>query len=885
MHFLPKPILSQSFSAITGSHRAGETVFQNSLGANGINYSVERAEELFEQHRHEIILSTDRLFARFMFFQLIAGILMALFIAPLTWAGQSTEIHTHIWLAILASAIISIVPIWMTRVWPGATFNRYVISVAQMLMSAVLISLTGGRIETHFHVFGSLVILSLYRDWRVLIPATIVVAFDHFFRGIYWPFSVYGVATVSPLRSLEDAGWVILEDIFLVISCLRSIREMRSIANRTAALEASEEGFRQIFEEAPIGMAVVGLDESLKQVNRVLSEVLGYSTTELTQLATTDITFKDDIPQGAQDAQDLLTGGPRSFVERRYVRKNGEIIWITRTAWLIRDVDGKPQNFLIMVEDISERKRAEAALCESKRLLEAAHAANQLIMDNSQDVICTIDEKGCFISVSAACEQVWGYTATELAGRPYIDLVCPEDRAMTQQVAEILMIDGKITDFVNRYTRKDGTLVDILWSATWSERDKLMFCVAHDVTDRARMEKELRDAKEEADRANHAKSEFLSRVSHELRTPLNAIIGFSQLLDRQNPTDAQRDRINHIINAGRHLLSLINEVLDISRVETGNMALSLEPVCVAEAVQEAVSLMRPIAAERGTELLASEELDVTDYVMADRQRLKQVLLNLLTNAVKYSPANGQVMIQSDTTDSGATRIAVRDNGNGIAPEKLDRLFTPFDRLGAEQTGVEGIGLGLALCQRLMQAMRGAIGADSTPGQGSTFWVELASTESAVAHAFSTRRNARALPPPKADAKKRTILYVEDNLSNLALIEQVLVELPHIELISAIQGELGTEMARRHSPDLILLDLHLPDLPGWEVLERLQQDETTRHIPVVVVSADATSRQIENLMAAGARAYLTKPLDVDEFFQVITEILATTAPEPSVAVYS
>jgi len=245
-----KNILAQSLVAIKGSRQPHETIFEMSLGAHGVNYSIERAEELFEQHRQEIIRSTDQLFARLMFFQLIAGILMAVFLAPLTWAGQSTGVHTHIWAAILLSGLITIIPIWMTRAWPGATFNRYVISVAQMLMSALLISLTGGRIETHFHVFGSLVILSLYRDWRVLIPATIVVGLDHFLRSIYWPYSVYGVVVASPLRSLEDAGWVILEDIFLVISCLRSVREMRSIASRTAALEASEQSFRQVFERS-----------------------------------------------------------------------------------------------------------------------------------------------------------------------------------------------------------------------------------------------------------------------------------------------------------------------------------------------------------------------------------------------------------------------------------------------------------------------------------------------------------------------------------------------------------------------------------------------------------------------------------------------------------
>ena len=856
-------------------------MFEVNSGALGVNYSVERADELFQQTRDEIFQDTDRLFAKLMFFQWIAGILIAIWIAPLMWSGESSQIHVHVWMAIFLGGALSIVPIWMTRAWPGATINRYVISVTQMLMSALLIALTGGRIETHFHVFGSLVVLSFYRDWRVLIPATIVVALDHFVRGIYWPYSVYGVLSVSPLRSIEHAAWVVFVEIFLVISCLRSIREMRVIATRRAALEASDQSFRKFFEEAPIGMGVVGLDESFGQVNATLCQMVGYSETEFTQLTTMDITFDEDIPQGKQNAEELLTGGVRSSVERRYVRKNGEILWITRTACLLRGADGNPCNFLIMVEDISERKRAEEALRESQRELEAAHHANQLIVDNSQDVLCSMDGYGRFISVSAACEQLWGYTAAELIGRPYIDFVCPEDRVMTNQVAEVLRMDGKISDFVNRYMRKDGTLVDVLWSASWSETNQTMFCVAHDVTNRAQIEKDLREAKKAADRANRAKSEFLSRMSHELRTPLNAILGFSQLLERQNPTEAQRPRINHIINAGRHLLSLINEVLDISRVETGNLEMSLEPVCVTDAIDDALNLMRPLAADRGIELITSERMGEKYYVKADRHRFNQVLLNLLTNAVKYTPLDGKITVSSTPTGSSAMRVVVSDTGAGISSEKLGRLFTPFDRLGAEQTSVEGTGLGLALCQRLMNAMNGSIGVSSTLGEGSTFWMELACTDSPVERVTSGKHIAFR-SPEGSEPKERTILYIEDNLSNLNLIEQMLADQPHIKLITAMQGQLGIELASRHSPDLILLDLHLPDVPGWDILSRLQSEEVTREIPVVIISADATSRQIERLMAAGARAYLTKPLDMEEFFRVIEELSAASLQETSVA---
>lgn len=831
----------------------------------GHDFSSARSDELFDQHRQQIHVKTDRLFARLMIVQWVAGIAAALFIAPRTWTGQTSHIHIHVWGAIFIGAAISAFPLWMIRTSPGEPVTRYVIAIAQMLMSALLIDLTGGRIETHFHVFGSLVILSFYRDWKVLIPATIVVALDHFLRGVYWPYSVYGVLTASPWRSLEHAGWVVFEDVFLVISCLRSIREMRSIANRTAALEASEQNSRQIFEDAPIGMAVVGLDEHFSRINAAFRDMIGYSEEELTERTPLDITYPGDVAISKELAQAMLNGSGRSYIEKRYVRKDGEVLWVTRTGCIIRDGSGQPQHFLIMVEDISDRKAAEEALCENRRELEAALKANQLIMTNSLDVICTIDEAGRFVTVNAACEQLWGYTPDELIGRQYIELVYPEDRPKTNEAAQNILAAGQLTDFTNRYIRKDGGLVDVLWSATWSPADKTHFCVAHDVTERIRIEKALREAKEEADRANHAKSEFLSRMSHELRTPLNAILGFGQLLERQSPTEIQRTRVRHIISAGRHLLDLINEILDISRIEVGRLQLSLEPVCVADAAQEALDLMRPLASEHQIQLSASAPLDEKVYVMADRQRFKQVLLNLLTNAVKYTPRGGNVTISSNESVQNSVRIEVSDTGPGIPTEKLSRLFTPFDRLGAEQSSVEGTGLGLALSQRLIHAMRGCIGVNSEPGKGSTFWVELPFTKSPLERIGP--RNGTGERAHVASVE-RTILYVEDNVSNLTLVEQMLAEHPQITLITAMQGRLALDLARQRVPDLILLDLHLPDMPGWEVLSELQRDNATREIPVIIISADATSRQIKRLMAAGAQAYLTKPIDVAEFFRVV-----------------
>lgn len=706
-----------------------------------IDTLTQRANELFEQDRQRTFRKTDRVFVCLMLVQWATAVAFALILSPYRWNGQSNELYIHIWAAIFVGGGVTLFPIFMTYAFPRAAVTRNVIAIAQMLMSTLLINLTGGRMETHFHVIGSLVILSLYRDWRILIPATLVVGLDYFLRGIYWPSSVYGVLAASPWRSVECAAWVVLADVFLAISCTHSLRRMRVIANRTAALE-SEQNFRRIFQETPIGVAEMALDGKFLQVNLALCQMLGYNATELTDLRSQEITPPEDIELARQNAKTLLHDGTQCY-EARYIRRNGELLWVKRTTYLFHEQNGQPHHQVMMVEDISERKRSEKELEQGRLELKRALATNQLIMNNSHDVICTIDENGQFLTVNAASESLWGYTPEELIGRPYIDLVHPDDRPRTTHIDADIRVTKKIIDFVNRCERKDGSTVDVLWSANWSEVDRTLFCVAHDITAHTKMENALRLAKEEADRANRAKSEFLSRMSHEFRTPLNAVLGFGQLLERQDPTDAQLPRIKHILDAGRHLLKLTNEVLDISRMETGNLELSLEPVLIRQVADEALDLIRPLAAERKINISGNPlttgapsgqferadatptESDATLCVLADQERFAQVLLNLLTNAVKYTPPGGAISISWATRSDKRVRVEVRDTGPGIPKEKISRLFVPFDRLGAEHTEVKGKGLGLALCQRLITAMHGSIGVESEVGLGSTFWVELA----------------------------------------------------------------------------------------------------------------------------------------------------------------
>jgi signal transduction histidine kinase/ActR/RegA family two-component response regulator len=377
---------------------------------------------------------------------------------------------------------------------------------------------------------------------------------------------------------------------------------------------------------------------------------------------------------------------------------------------------------------------------------------------------------------------------------------------------------------------------------------------------------ERRRSEAEAAAANRAKSEFLSRMSHELRTPLNAVLGFGQLLEIDPLTAEQRESVGHILKAGRHLLGLIDEVLDISRIEAGHLSISLEPVLLDEVIQEALDLIHPLAAKWNVRLDGAAREVGDRYVLADRQRLKQVLLNILSNAAKFNRPGGTVSVAAEDAAGDRLRVNVTDTGPGIPPEKMGRLFTAFDRLGAEVTGVEGTGLGLALSKRLVEVMGGAVGVDSAVGQGSTFWVELPLVESPATGV------APLTTPAPASPTQGTVLYIEDNLPNLRLVERLLAHRPGMKLLSAIQGGLGLELAREHRPGLILLDLNLPDIPGEKVLELLQHDPRTRQIPVVVISADATPGRIKRLLSAGARAFLTKPLDVKQFLRLLDEVL-------------
>ena len=629
---------------------------------------------------------------------------------------------------------------------------------------------------------------------------------------------------------------------------------------------------RAVFDASPVPTAITRrADGRILLANAALLTLLGWDEADVIGRTMVEVGFWSRPEERSRVLAQLAGGRGVRDLELTITTRGGDRI-VAITSITPVQFDGEAC-LVGHIYDATEARRLETELRASEQRF-------RLLAENSTDVIARSAPDWTIEYMSPACRALYGYEPEEMAGRSGWDFIHPDDQARLSGEFDAHLRDPGIVTNTYRVRRKDGSYV-------WVEAKTRALCApgsddvielhtsARDISDRRLAEATVRRTTEAAEKANHAKSEFLSRMSHELRTPLHAVLGFSELLSTERLNPQLRDGLAQITRSGRHLLELINEVLDVSAIERGDLRLSLEPVHVGLLIGEARDMIGPLAAAGSISLPTPDERALDCHVLADRQRLKQVLLNLLSNAVKYNRPGGAVQIECIGCDGDVAQIAVADTGIGIAPEDHGRLFAAFERLGAETTDVEGTGLGLTLTKRLVEAMNGSIGVDSAVGRGTTFWVQLPVVKApGVLAAGASAATPIAGLRPRLPA--RTVLYIEDNPSNIRLAEAILDKRPEVTLLVATQGGLGLELAREHRPAIVLLDLNLPDMSGEQVLRRLRSDPRTAHTTVVILSADATPVQIARLRGAGADDYLTKPFEIERFLAVVD---GATAPAP------
>jgi PAS domain S-box-containing protein len=631
------------------------------------------------------------------------------------------------------------------------------------------------------------------------------------------------------------------------------------------------------FESFALAIIITDIAGRIQWANSAFSRLTGYPVEEATGKMPGEL-----VKSGKQD-RTFYENFWNTILDKKVwsgelinKRKDGSLYYEEETITPVLDSLGNISSFIAIKIDVTERKKLYQALADEKRRL-----ADIIKGTNAGTWEWNIQSGETIFNEQWA--QMLGYTLEEISPvsmETWIKFAHPDDLKTSGELLN-KHFKGELAyySFESRMKNKNGEWIWVLDRGRVHEWDTdgkplLMSGIHQDITEQKRIESALQQAKNEAEKANLAKSEFLSRMSHELRTPMNSILGFAQLMEMGELNPKQKKGVTHILNNGKHLLDLINEVLDISGIEAGRQTMMPEPVQLANAINEITDSIQVAASKRKISIEFADSPANSHFVLADKLRLKQVLINLLSNAIKYNKQGGSITIQTklqpvNEQGNALVRISITDTGIGITPEEAGKLFQPFERIGADKTETEGTGLGLMIVKKITEAMGGTVGVESEAGVGSTFWIELPQAENLNDEAIQSIGTTS--PVLQVTNTASTILYIEDNRSNIELIEEVFAEhRPEILLVTSKFGKKTIELAKKHKPGLILLDLDLPDLNGIEVLAQLLADEHTKSIPVIIISADAMSFQIDKLMKAGATGYLTKPLDVVLFLRTIEQ---------------
>jgi PAS domain S-box-containing protein len=737
-----------------------------------------RAEEIYRKELRTGYERVDQLFAVLLVLEWSAAVSFAMLVTPYTWAGETRWVHLHVWASIVLGGAIVCLPVALTMLRPAAAITRHAVAIGQTLMSVLLIHLSGGRIEAHFHVFVSLAFLALYRDWTVLISASVVVAADHFLRGIYWPRSVYGILTASPWRWLEHSAWVIFEDVVLVRACRQSCDKLRELAGKNAALEVAHARVEQRVRER-----------------------------------TADLTLAN----------------------RELSRQAGE-------------------------------------LRESQALMAS-------IIESAPDAIATMDHLGVVSEFNPAAEQLFGHSRQAVLGRRLEDLIVPPPQHPAQGGSADRLFAWCESDSGPRRGeiscgRADGSEFPAELTVSEARRDglpPLFVCFVRDITVHKLAQATLREAAETALAASRAKSEFLANMSHEIRTPMNGIIGMTDLALDTELSPRQREYLGLVKSSADSLLTVINDILDFSKIEAGKLSLADAPFGLRDALDETLQALALRAHTKGLELACRIGPDVPDLLIGDSGRLRQVLVNLVGNAIKFTERGeviATVAVECLLPEAVTLRVAVADTGIGIPADKLQTIFQPFEQAdGSTTRRFGGTGLGLTISSKLVELMGGTLWAESEQGKGSTFWFTLQMGVQTQSRPYTTEADPSRL-------EGMPVLVVDDNATNRLILTEVLSSWGMRP--TAVDGGLAALAAlrsasRRGEPfPITLVDGMMPGMDGFDLAEQIRREPDIAAVRLLLLTSAGQPDDTARCRDLAISVCLTKPVRQSELYDALTK---------------